>query len=656
VCGKGIFKTGIIHLQNFLPMRQLSKTVRAMLLCCSFFTQIHVSLTQTPVFIRASVPNEITLTAPEDSIYQYQSTSVYNNATTIVHFEDIRDHISNNLLSFQIPGTYTNLIVEPREVESTDTVHYTWSGIANESGFFSITNRENLYAGFIQTDSGAWTILPLREHYSLLLRHDVSVLDTVDCVMEEGESAAEPPDYCSEAYNICPAVIDVLLFFTSEAVAMVTRYADANMKALTMDGFVKTLENSVNFAFENSDIPNKRVRFRWIIHNPGYSSTTNIDYLLDQFVSDSYVSSALSSYRADLGIFVTAINFSNAARKSNIKLLDYPSSSHRHSVVSFQAMHTPRWTLPHELTHLLGAGHNWCNNVPCSNCDCNNYDYCNHGYRFYAGGLERRTIHALGNERILHFSNPNVDYLGEPTGVFGDYPAYNAQIIRNTGCVVAAYSSSPEVKAMISGPSKLCGITGEFSSTIFYASILPPAQGLPGQAPYTVSWWWNETGVFTYQAPDEFLGTGNQITLTDVPACNYFTLHIRVRSDDGIYFTASKIIFTGLCEECQEERIVKTNNPLLSSSRQQSIKFFPNPTSGQFIAEFHVEGEPDDAMIFISSMDGKMQYDFGRHLISRGVNRIALDLSNLPNGFYNMHLISAKRKLTALITLQKNKP
>jgi hypothetical protein len=163
----------------------------------------------------------ITLTAPEDSLYQYQSTSVYNSTTTIVHFEDIRDHISSHLLSFQIPGTYTNLTVEPRVVESTDSVHYTWSGPANESGFFSITNLENLYSGFIQTDSGAWTILPLREHYSLLLRHNPAALDTVDCVMEEGESAAEPPDYCSEAYNTCPAVIDVLLFFTDEAVAMV---------------------------------------------------------------------------------------------------------------------------------------------------------------------------------------------------------------------------------------------------------------------------------------------------------------------------------------------------------------------------------------------------------------------------------------------------
>ncbi|MBL7796838.1 MAG: zinc-dependent metalloprotease [Saprospiraceae bacterium] len=434
------------------------------------------------------------------------------------------------------------------------------------------------------------------------------------------------------------------------------------MKSLTMDGFVKVLENSVNFAFENSDIPNKRVRFRWVVYNPEYALTSSIETLLANFRSDQNVDEMLNTdYRADLGLFISGRTYSNAYGISDIRQFEDPGTSHRHAVVSFRAMLAPRWTLAHELTHLLGADHNWCDNVPCNTCfppTCNERNYCNHGYRFDAGELERKTIHAIINSnglvRILHFSNPNVDFLGEPTGVYGDEPAYNAQIIRNTGCPVSAYVASPEVKAMISGPPKLCGgINGAFSETIYYANILQPAQGFPGQPPYTVSWWWNETGVFTYQAPDELLGTGNQITLTDVPACNYFTLHIRVRSDDGLYFTASKLIFTGLCEECQEERVVKTDD-LLSGVR--AIKVFPNPTSGEFTVEFHTEGEPDDALIFISSMDGKIRYDLGRRLISKGVNRILLDLKDLPNGLYNVHFVGARQNFTAPVTLQKSKP
>jgi len=646
-------------------MRQLSKTVRAMLLCCSLFTQIHVSFSQTPVFIRASVPNEITLTAPEDSLYQYQSGSLVNSSVTIVHFEDIRDHLSSNLLTFQIPGTSTTQIVEPRDVESTDSVHYTWSGSANESGFFSITNQENLYSGFIQTDSGAWTILPLREHYSLLLRHNIAALDTVDCVMEEGESAAEPPDYCSEAYNTCPAVIDVLLFFTDESLQHINRGSWQNpMTSISVDAFVKTLENSVNLAFANSDIPNKRVRFRWVVYNPEYIAEENLGNLLGDFVDDAVVAQMLNTtYRADLGILVSDRTYNDGFGISNIKYLEDPGPTHRHAIVSFYAMLAPRWTLAHELTHLFGADHNWCSNVPCNTCfppTCNERDYCNHGYRFGTGEEERKTIHAIINQnglvRILHFSNPNVDYFGEPTGVFGDYPAYNAQIIRNTGCLISAYVASPEVRAIIGGPPKLCGgINGTFSETTYYANILQPAQGFPGQPPYTVSWWWNETGVFTYQAPDEFLGTGNQITLTDVPACNYFTLHIRVVSDDGVNFTASKIVFTGLCSECtEEERVVKTDIPVLSGGH--SIKLFPNPTPGAFIAEFHAEGEADDVLIFVCSMDGKMRYDLGKRPVGTGANRIALDLSHLPNGVYNLHFVSPRQNLITLVTLQKNKP
>lgn len=300
-----------------------------------------------------------------------------------------------------------------------------------------------------------------------------------------------------------------------------------------------------------------------------------------------------------------------------------------------------------------------CPATPVSPPTCNERDYCNHGYRFGTGEEERKTIHAIINQnglvRILHFSNPNVDYQGEPTGVFGDYPAYNAQIIRNTGCPISAYVASPEVRAIIGGPPKLCGgINGTFSETTYYANILQPAQGFPGQPPYTVSWWWNETGVFTYQAPDEFLGTGNQITLTDVPACNYFTLHIRVVSDDGVYFTASKIVFTGLCSECtEEERVVKTVTHKLPHG--QAIKIFPNPTSGAFTAEVHAEEEVE-AVFSISSIDGKIRHDLGKYQLSKGPNKISFTLNSLPDGLYTAHFVSSERKYMSLISLQKSRP
>jgi hypothetical protein len=639
-------------------MRQLSKTFRVVLVVCIYLSSTHFVVAQDTTFIRPASSGEITLATDEDSLYQDHLSSVFNSSVTIVRIAHIQNYMENQVLVFQLPGTSTPLTVTPAEVESTDSVHYSWSGLANESGFFSITCVEDLFSGFIQTDSGAWTILPLREHYSLLIQHDISALDTIDCVVGEGESSSTAPDYCSEAYNTCPAVIDVLLFFTDEAIAITNRSSNTNMKILTMNSFVKTLENSVNLAIENSDIPNKRVRFRWVAYNPEYASTDDVADLVSNFVADISVMEMLNqTFRADLGIFISHVVFDDGFGYANIGIDGNPSASHRHAAVSFFAMLAPRWTLAHELTHLLGAGHNWCSNVPCSSCTaCNERNYCNHGYRFNAGGEERKTIHAIFNEnglvRILHFSNPNVDYLGESTGVFGDEPAYNAQIIRNTGCLAAAYVTSPEVKTMISGLTKLCGPNGVFSPATYSATILQPAQGFPGQAPYTISWWWNETGIFTYQTPDVFLGTGNQITITEVPACDYFTLHIRVESADAVIFTASKVVLTNSCSDCEEEeRTVKSDGPPLSNNF--AIKLYPNPTAGEFSAEIHADIETE-AVLTISSMDGKLRHDLGRHQLSKGLNSIPVGLGHLPNGLYAFHFVSTDRQHTTHISLQKN--
>ena len=96
---------------------------------------------------------------------------------------------------------------------------------------------------------------------------------------------------------------------------------------------------------------------------------------------------------------------------------DFESSAY---AVINRTVAAKEYTLAHEFGHIMGANHDWAKS-PTRNP---NYPY-NHGYVNTSPtppSAALRTIMANGyacNEcpRVLQFSNPKVNYMGDPTGV-----------------------------------------------------------------------------------------------------------------------------------------------------------------------------------------------------------------------------------------------
>lgn len=87
----------------------------------------------------------------------------------------------------------------------------------------------------------------------------------------------------------------------------------------------------------------------------------------------------------------------------------------------------------HEIGHNLGGAHA----VPEVGAGYGAYTY-SRGHRFTAGGTEYRSVMAYApGVRISYFSNPNVSYLGTPTGLTD--AADNARTIRNSRTTVAGF-------------------------------------------------------------------------------------------------------------------------------------------------------------------------------------------------------------------------
>lgn len=94
-------------------------------------------------------------------------------------------------------------------------------------------------------------------------------------------------------------------------------------------------------------------------------------------------------------------------------------------------------TLAHELGHNQGCQHDR------DNADEGIYPYA-YGHRFNAPDLKRTIMAYEPGNRVNHFSNPNVNFNGVPTGVPIGQPleAHNAQTINNTALTISQFRES----------------------------------------------------------------------------------------------------------------------------------------------------------------------------------------------------------------------
>jgi hypothetical protein len=606
-------------------------------------TWLRAQVLQQPTLLTKVPINGIVLTPEETKLYKMHEQRPQNTSVTIIQVGKVADFYNGTSIAIKVPDTGgLPLTVKAGAAKSKGGSDYTWAGTIEESGYFMLDDAGGWKSGFIQTDNQFWSIIPLRPHFSLLIKHNMAVAQP-DCKVPTGTETSSA-DNCSEAYNTCPAIIDVLLFATDAA----RRFAGGGAG---FEGMVRGAEFTTNYAFERSDIPNKRVRFRWIEHNPGYAVSTLIENVGDAFELDPFVNQNMELYEADLAVLVTDQGYSNGSGYSTIAEAESPSVSHRHSVVEISFFYAPNWTMPHEITHLLGAKHNRSNNVPCNFCG-NDFDGCAHGFRFTAGGASRYTIHALftaaGQSRVLNFSNPDVSYLGAATG---NGNTNNARVIRNTGCMVSNYASSPEFGILLSGSPLLCGLNGVVQPNNYTAILMPPAPGFPGVGPYTIEWWWNTSGLFSYQSPDQYLGATPQVSITSPLACDFFFLHLKVTAADGVVKTDTRKIQTVLCNACNGNAR-PAGDRQSASARTNQFLIAPNPSTGLLRLEMPVAQE---TLVTLRLYDAKNQAlrEWQQVAFSPGSPVFEADLSGIPLGSYWVSVTTATQTTTLPFILLK---
>lgn len=276
-----------------------------------------------------------------------------------------------------------------------------------------------------------------------------------------------------------------------------------------------------------------------------------------------------------------------------------------------------RHTFTHELAHNFGCKHD---NNTMEHPTWENMVYESQGYRFFSGWgwpiIKKKTmmaqVKAIHPYRLKYFSNPDVNFKGQPTGEVGE--AENDNQIRNNACRISEYETIPPAEQIpqmtISGPdTALPGDLIEFCATV---SNCPDIQDLT---------WEYSSNRIDYE---EIQIGGNclQITMTN----NAF-LYIRVTVNCGgdtelVDFnivTNTDMNFTGGCDS-------NANNAF--SASQDILKVFPTTTTK--ILNIHITSkDPTGYTIHIIDYFGTIHKS-----LKSPQNQLTVNVENLPNGSY----------------------
>jgi uncharacterized membrane protein len=219
--------------------------------------------------------------------------------------------------------------------------------------------------------------------------------------------------------------IDVLVVNTANALAAAG--GESAMAAIMDMTFARA-----NSAFINSDIG---LRLRMVrSETVAYDETAvTMNTLLSDLADGSGAFSSVPSWRDASGADLVALFFDGSGG------LAYIYNGSPNSGFSVNGINALESTFIHEIGHNLGCLHDRDNNAMTPNFP---YSF---GWRFTPDNSpELRTImaYAPGNQ-IPYFSNPEVTYMGTPTGVPIGEPleSNNAEMIRQTKTAVAAFRS-----------------------------------------------------------------------------------------------------------------------------------------------------------------------------------------------------------------------
>ena len=355
-----------------------------------------------------------------------------------------------------------NTIVGPtlaatvQRVEFRDAGRFTVAGRIDNTtmGYFIIVVEDDVAVGIIDAPtlgvqfklrSGPDGVQRIERIDNRLFPNDEILHDAANPPRGDGaavddaqtEPAFEAPPEGIETSACLPLtpVFDVLIVFTALA-----RNAAGGWNAITAEALLSV--ETANVGYENSGI-NARIRLvarDQVAYAEGGDWGDHLDRLQD--TNDGFMD-VVHDWRDEFGADFVSL-FVNEDGACGLGRCNSTSGT-AFSVVNWSCA-ASNFSFHHEIGHNQGCLHNRAD----SGGGCDGADDYSYGWRFFGDSNDGwRTVMSYNNDdgdftRINWFSNPNVLYDGQPTGVplGDDNEAYNARTINNRAATVEGFRTS----------------------------------------------------------------------------------------------------------------------------------------------------------------------------------------------------------------------
>lgn len=358
------------------------------------------------------------LETPEKSVAPSSLASVRESKLAI------DQHISGREILIPLFDGKTYKAVENgSEVRALDD--RTWRGKLIEKKFEGdviITFRKGFVSGLIYSPDAVYEIVPRGDsHY--LVQLDQSLFP--ECASDvKGENSAMETAISEGPGTDSGDRIDVLIMYTTATKNFLG--GDAQAQVFAQQGI-----DATNTAYINSKI---RQRVRLVSAQEFvYTETASAQTDLSNFRANATVQSLRDSTNADLAAMLGEI-----AGACGVGYLIGPASGNPNNgfTVTARSCAVGNLTLAHEMGHNMGSHHNP-ENGGTAVFPYSYGHYVNGSYRTVMSYVDPCTS---GCVRSPYFSNPNVVYLGQPTGI--PNARDNARSINNTADVISNYQYS----------------------------------------------------------------------------------------------------------------------------------------------------------------------------------------------------------------------
>lgn len=550
-----------------------------------------------------------------------------------IHLTTIKnlvEHQKEGYFEFNLPELPETFTAKAKFVEKTSDEDFKWSGqLTDDFGQVTLISEKGELFGHIAVADQFYELYPLGADKYALVELDRSQFTIKECATLDspspgisGKDQNEPEE---KRFVNCNLPIRVL--FTANADAAVPDIIQTSMLSIFQ----------TNNAFQNSAVSGNFAPIT--MAGPiqiNFNETNDIVTDVATLAGRVDIQTLRNNNGADLVVLLTNGNYGGIL---GVVQQIGPNNATSYAIVEADAA-TGSYTFAHELGHLFGARHQQCNIF--SEAGCDNAAGDAHGYGFTYGflGVNKRhtMMHQLrsGYNRILNYSNPNIQYSGNNTGVTNQNN--NARQINDQAATVAGFRS----------------FIGQLTASVITQGHVPAfgyyrceAVATCGTAPHTYQWRISYDG-FNYGS---VVGTG-EFFETQPPVCTDVFVWLRINSNDGQqadhFFTLSHFD-TG----CEDAKVINPEGYASSIKVTDIIlQAYPNPASAAFNIDYFLK-EPNQVALKLVNIQGSLIKTVLKTNAESGWHNTQLDITNLPNGIYILNLESAGSIVKQKIVVQK---